>query len=114
MGELGGILDPHLRQRGIERQLARHARGVGVEDVRGDAVLLERIADEMRLRQVGRGVDALQNLTDTVAPRPSCLMPERPDTRWYAKASATRSVTRPFTPTAVVTKLVSGAYAGMS
>lgn len=82
MRELRRVLDPHLRQRGIERQLARHARRIGVEDVRRDAVVLERIPDEMRFGQVGRGVDPLQNLTDTVAPMPSCLMPERPEMRW--------------------------------
>lgn len=79
---MGGIFHPDLRQRGIERKLARDARGVGVEDVRDDAMVRERIPDEMRLGQVGGGVDLLQNRYDTVAPMPSWRMAERDDTFW--------------------------------
>jgi hypothetical protein len=37
----------------------------------------EEVDEELRLGQVGGGVDALQNFTETVAPMPSSLMPVR-------------------------------------
>ena len=37
----------------------------------------EEIDEELCLGKVGRGVDALQNFTETVTPRPSSLMPVR-------------------------------------
>jgi hypothetical protein len=40
----------------------------------------EQIDEEVRLGEVGCGVDSLQNFTDTVAPSASSLMPERFDT----------------------------------
>lgn len=76
------ILHPHLGQCRIERQLAGDARRVGVEHVGDDAMMRERIPDEMRLGQVGGGVDFLQNRYETVAPMPSWRMAERDDTFW--------------------------------
>jgi hypothetical protein len=99
---LRGILDPHLRKGRIERQLSRHARCVRVEDVRGDAAMLERIADEMRFRQVGGGVDSFQNLNATIAPIASCFTPERPATFTYETLSDTSRVMSPLMPTDVV------------
>jgi len=40
--------------------LAREARGVGVEHARADAVLREQVHQEDRLRHVGGGEDAFQ------------------------------------------------------
>jgi hypothetical protein len=40
----------------------------------------EQVDEEVRLGKVGRGVDALQNFTDTDPATPSSLMPERFDT----------------------------------
>jgi hypothetical protein len=37
----------------------------------------EEVDEEVRLGKVGGGVDALQNFTETVTPRPSSLMPVR-------------------------------------
>jgi len=79
---MGGIFHPYLRQRRVERQLARDARGVGVEHVRHDAMVRERIPDEMRLGQVGGSVDFLQNRYEMVAPMPSWRIAERDDTFW--------------------------------
>ena len=76
------IFHPDLGQRGVERQLARDARGVRVEHVRDDAMVPEHIPDEMCLEQVGGDVDFLQNLYETVAPMPSWRMAERDDTFW--------------------------------
>jgi hypothetical protein len=39
----------------------------------------EKVEEEVRLGEVGRGVDALQNFTDTEPATPSSLMPERPE-----------------------------------
>jgi hypothetical protein len=61
-GALGvrGIVDPDLWQRGVDRQLAGEARGVRVEDARANAPFGEMVGEELRLGQVGCGVDALQ------------------------------------------------------
>ena len=40
----------------------------------------EKVEEEVRLGKIGRGVDALQNFTDTDPATPSSLMPERFDT----------------------------------
>jgi hypothetical protein len=72
-----GVIDPHLRQRGFDRQLAREAGGVRVEDARANASMGEEVDEEVRLGKVGRGVDAFQNFTETVPPKPSSLIPER-------------------------------------
>ncbi len=56
-----GILDPELREREVDRNLARQARGVRVEDPGANAPGVEEICEEVGLRQVGCGVDALQN-----------------------------------------------------
>jgi len=53
-------LDPDLRERGIDRKLARQARRVGIEDARGDLAGGEVVDEELGLGKVGRGVDALQ------------------------------------------------------
>ena len=57
---IAGILDPDLRQRRFDRQLAGDARGVRVEDAHANAPIREEIREEVRLRQVRRGVDPLQ------------------------------------------------------
>jgi hypothetical protein len=100
---LRGILDPDLGQRLVERQLACHARCVRIEDVRSDALVLKRIPDEMRFRQVGGGVDPLQNLYETIAPQASCLMPERPEMFRYETLRPHCGAMSPLTPTDVVT-----------
>ena len=74
---MGIVVDPHLGQRGLDRQLAGEARGIRVEDAGTNAAMAEEVDEELRLRQVGRGVDALQNFTETVTPSPSSLMPVR-------------------------------------
>jgi hypothetical protein len=56
-----GVLHPELGERRVDRQFAREARGVRVEDSRANAPGFEQICEEVRLRQVGCGVDALQN-----------------------------------------------------
>ena len=102
MRGLRRVVDPHLWQRRIQGQLAGHAGCVRVEDVRHDAALLQRIPDEMRLGQVGGGVDPLQNRYDTIAPTASCFTPERPEMFRYERLSPTRCVTSPVMPTDVV------------
>jgi hypothetical protein len=77
---VGGIHDPHLRQRAIDRQLPGEARGVRVEDAHANASIREEIREEVRLRQVRRGVDPLQKRKDSIPLTPSSLMPERPKT----------------------------------
>ena len=56
-----GILDPQLREREVDRELPREARGIRVEDPGANAPGCEEICEEVGLRQVGRGMDALQN-----------------------------------------------------
>jgi hypothetical protein len=56
-----GLLDPELREREVDRKLAREARGIRVEDPGANAPGCEQICEEVRLRQVGCGVDAFQN-----------------------------------------------------
>jgi len=73
-------LDPHLRQGGIDGKLARQARRVGIEDARGDLAGGEVVDEELGLGKVGRGVDALQNFTETIRFPPFSLIPERPET----------------------------------
>ena len=74
-----GILDPDLRERRVDRQLPREARGVRIEDARANAPVREPIGEEVRLRQIGCGVDLLQNLYESTAPAPHSLVPERPE-----------------------------------
>jgi hypothetical protein len=57
---VGGIHDPHLRQRAIDRQLPGEARGVRVEDTYANAPMREKVCEEVRLRQIRRGIDPLQ------------------------------------------------------
>jgi len=57
---LVGTIDPDLRQRGIDRQLAGDARGVRVEDARANAPVGEEVDEELGLGEVGGGVGALQ------------------------------------------------------
>src|SRR5260221_12837204 len=75
-----GVLDPDLRQGQVDGQLARDARGVRVEDLNANAPVREKIREEVRLRQVPRGVDPFQKRYDSMALTPSSLIPERPDT----------------------------------
>jgi hypothetical protein len=75
------VLDPHLRQRGLDRQLAGDAGRVGVEEADADARARQVVQDELRLGKVGGGVDALQKRTETEPVTPSSLMPVRPETR---------------------------------
>jgi hypothetical protein len=102
VGFLRGVIDPDLGERRVEGQLACDARRVRIEDVCHDAPLLQRIADEMRLGQVGGVVDPLQNLTATIAPTASCLMPERPEMFMYEMLRETSFVTKPLIPSEVV------------
>lgn len=111
---LGILLDPHLRQRRLDRELAGEARGIRVEDAGANAAMAEQVDEELRLREVGRGVDALQNFTEAVSPAPSSLMPERDWMLYRLSASAKRGITYPLTPPAQVTKSRSGLYAGRS
>ena len=82
-------LDPDLRQGSIDGQLARQARRVGIEEARGDLAGGEVVDEELGLGKVGRGVDALQNFTETIRLPPFSLMPERPDTVYPATAMPT-------------------------
>jgi len=61
-GALGvrGIHDPDLGKGCLDRQLAGEARGVRVEDAGANAPFGEMVGEELRLGQVGGGVDALQ------------------------------------------------------
>jgi len=70
-------VDPDLRQRGLDRQLAGEALRVDVEDARADAVLGEQVREELRLGEVRRRPDALQKRIDSIALTPSSLIPER-------------------------------------
>jgi hypothetical protein len=72
-----GIVDPHLGKGCLDGKLAREARGVRVEDARANAPFGEMVGEELRLGQVGRRVDALQNWYDTNRLTPSSRMPER-------------------------------------
>ena len=56
---------------------------------RGDLAGGEVIDEELGLGEVGRGVDALQNFTETIRLPPFSLMPERPDTVYPATARPT-------------------------
>ena len=85
--------DPDLRQRSFDGQLARQARRVGVEDARGNLAGCEAIDEEVGLGKVGRGVDALQNFTDTIRFPPLSLMPDRPEIVKAAAASPTFGIT---------------------
>jgi hypothetical protein len=61
---VGGVVDPYLRQRGVDRELAREARGVGVEDARAYPAVREEVHQQVglgRLRPRGR-LDALSEL----------------------------------------------------
>ena len=57
---VGGVVDPDLRKGRLDGQLAREARGVRVEDARANAAIREQIREEVRLRQICRGVNAFQ------------------------------------------------------
>ena len=72
-----GALHPDLRQRGLDRQLPRDARRVGVENARADAVLCEQVREELRLGKVRGRPDAFQKRIDSIALTPSSLIPER-------------------------------------
>jgi hypothetical protein len=74
------VVDPDLRQRCFDGQLAREAGGVRVEDARANASMGEQVDEEMGLGKVGRGMDAFQNFTETDPAMPSSLIPERPET----------------------------------
>lgn len=75
------VVHPDLRAGDIDGKLAGEARGVLVEHARPDAALGEKVDEEMGLREVGGGVDALQKRSETVPVKPSSSMPERPATR---------------------------------
>ena len=72
--------DPDLRKGSIDRKLARQAGRVRIEDARGDLAGGEVVDEELGLGKVGRGVDALQNFTDTIRFPPFSFTPERPET----------------------------------
>jgi hypothetical protein len=48
-GGIVGPVDPDLREGRLDRQLARDARRVGVEDACADAMLGEQVREEVRL-----------------------------------------------------------------
>jgi hypothetical protein len=77
---VGGIFDPHLGQRRVDRQLAGEARGVRVEDSNANASIREQVCEEVRLRQVRRGMDPFQNRIETIPVTPSSETFERPET----------------------------------
>jgi len=54
-----GIVDPYLRQRRINRQLARNTRGVCIQDAHPNAVASEQIGKQVRLGKIGGAKDAL-------------------------------------------------------
>jgi hypothetical protein len=109
VGRQLGILDPHLRERRLDRQLAGDAGSVGVEDAGADARARQVVDEDLRLGKVRRGEDALQKRIATAPVMPSSLMPLRPEMRVYATPSETQSFTLPRMPNDVVTKDVSGA-----
>jgi hypothetical protein len=74
------VVDPDLGKRRVDGQLAGEAGGVRVEDSGANASTGKQVDEEMGLGKVGRGVDALQNFTETVPATPSSLMPVRLDT----------------------------------
>ena len=90
-----GAIDPDLRQRRVERQLAGDARGVGVEDARANAPVFEEVDEEMRLGEIGCGVDPLQKRYESMPLTPSWLIPERPDTLTYETLTPMRSMSVP-------------------
>lgn len=111
---MAGVVEPDLRTGGVDGQLAGDAGRVGVEDAGSDAPVAQQVDDELRLGEVGRGVDPLQNRTDTIALAPLSSTPERPVTRKPPTLRPIRGVIMPLTPSATVVKLVSVRIAGMS
>ena len=77
---VGGIVDPYLGKRRLDRQLAREARGVRVEDPSANASIRQQIREEVRLRLVRRGIDPFQNRNDSIPVTPSSEIEERPET----------------------------------
>lgn len=104
---MSGIVHPHLRACHVDGKLAREARGIRVEDARANAPVREEVDEEVGLREVGGGVDALQKRSDSRPVMPSSVTPERPDTLNHASDTPMRSVMLPRMPTAAVMKLVS-------
>ena len=82
-------IDPDLGQGSIDGKLARQARRVGIEDARGNLAGGEAVDEELGLGKVGRGVDALQNFTETITFPPFSFTPERPETWKPEMASPT-------------------------
>jgi hypothetical protein len=74
------VLDPHLGQRGFDRQLAGDAGGVGIEKAGADSRARQVVYDELRLGKMGGVVDALQKRNETEPVIPSSLKPLRLDT----------------------------------
>lgn len=103
-----GSIDPDLRQRHVGRQLAGDARGVRVEDARANAPVFEQVDEEVRLGEVGGGVDAFQKRYESMPLTPSWLIPERPDTLTYERLTPMRSMIVPAMPTAPVVKVLPG------
>ena len=92
---LVGAVDPDLRQRRVDRQLAHDARGVRVEDARANAPAGEEVQEELGLRKVGGGEDAFQKRYEIMPLTASWLIPERPDTFAYARLRPMRSINVP-------------------
>ena len=103
VGRLRGIHHPDLRERRVDRQLARDARGVHVEHRGLDAVAREQIRDELRLGEVGRAMYAFQKWYEMSPFTPFSFTPDWLDTLKYAIASENRPASTAFTPTALVT-----------
>ena len=103
-----GAIDPDLRQRRVERQLAGDAAGVRVEDARANAPVFEEVDEEVRLGEIGCGVDPLQKRYESMPLTPSWLIPERPDTLTYETLTPMRSMTVPAMPMAPVVKVLPG------
>jgi hypothetical protein len=73
-------LHPQLRERRVDRQLARDARGVRVEDARANAAIGEMVREQVRFGKVRSDKYLLQNFIESAALTPCSLMPERPET----------------------------------
>ena len=93
---------------GRERLPYGDARGVGVEDARANAPVFEEVDEEVRLGEIGCGVDPLQKRYESMPLTPSWLIPERPDTLTYETLTPMRSMTVPAMPMAPVVKVLPG------
>lgn len=73
-------VDPDPGKRSLDGELPGEARGVRVQDARGDPPRGEQIDEDLRLGEMGGCAQPLQNFIDSSTLTPSSFMPWRLDT----------------------------------